>query len=85
MSTTYRTVTTDTAAIYRTVRQLGSLSAVYQAAAEGDPAAQAVLDALKADAQHLSHAFGATACVRAALAAEPYAVASDGVTTVVFG
>lgn len=70
MSTT--PVRTDTAAIYDTVKSLGSLSAVYGAAALGNTEAQAVLDALKADAVGEAHAYGTSACVLAALNGIPY-------------
>jgi hypothetical protein len=65
MSTT--PVRTDTAAIYDTVKSLGSLSAVYGAAALGNTEAQTVLDALKSEAVGEAHAYGVAACVLAAL------------------
>jgi hypothetical protein len=65
---------TDTFDIYRTVKRLGSLSEVYEAAAHKIPEALDVLAALAAEKRHESHAFGVAACVRAALVDEPYAV-----------
>ena len=67
---------------YQTAKALGSLQAIYDAAA--DPAAalhddaKATLQAMDYDSKGISNGYGCIAAVQAALAGKPYAVTVDG-------
>ena len=76
--TTARPVRTDFARIYRAAKNFGSWSAIYRAVEQQDADALAIMDAMKADSKHESHAYGATACVSAALKGEAFATARQG-------